>query len=51
MMAQGNDTYSDDMARLKFFPLAAAAYSDTPQHCIKNKFGNATVSVVMYNFL
>ncbi|KAL6738320.1 hypothetical protein Aduo_011881 [Ancylostoma duodenale] len=43
LLAKGYDEYTDDMARLKFFPLAAAAYSSTPQHCIMNKFANASL--------
>ncbi|KAK6746648.1 hypothetical protein RB195_000116 [Necator americanus] len=35
--------YTDDIGRGKFFPLAAAAYSATPQDCISNKFRNASL--------
>ncbi|EPB66209.1 triacylglycerol lipase [Ancylostoma ceylanicum] len=42
--AQGCDEYTDDMARMKFFPLASAAYSSFPQRCIENKYGNATLA-------
>ncbi|EPB66216.1 hypothetical protein ANCCEY_14695, partial [Ancylostoma ceylanicum] len=42
--AQGCDEYTDDIARMKFFPLASAAYSSSPQRCIENKFGNATLA-------
>ncbi|KAI6180242.1 Lipase domain containing protein [Aphelenchoides besseyi] len=34
---------SDSVAREKFFPLAAAAYSDEPEDCIAAKFKNATL--------
>ncbi|RCN26425.1 hypothetical protein ANCCAN_27848 [Ancylostoma caninum] len=44
--AQGFGGYSDDIARHKFFPLAAAAYSASPQHCIKNKYRNASTELV-----
>ncbi|KAL6738110.1 hypothetical protein Aduo_011693 [Ancylostoma duodenale] len=37
--------YSDDVARQKFFPLAAAAYSSSPQECISNKYKNASIAV------
>ena len=37
-------TYSDDVARNKMLPLAAAAYSNNPQLCLTNKFTNAVVS-------
>ncbi|CAI5449254.1 unnamed protein product [Caenorhabditis angaria] len=33
--------FSDDVARNKLFPLAAAAYSSTPQTCMTKKFTNA----------
>ncbi|RCN40802.1 triacylglycerol lipase [Ancylostoma caninum] len=41
---RGYDGYSDYMARLKFFPLASAAYSSSPQHCIDNNYGNASLA-------
>ncbi|KAL6738113.1 hypothetical protein Aduo_011696 [Ancylostoma duodenale] len=41
---RGYDEYSDDMARLKFFPLASAAYSSSPQNCIDNNYGNASLA-------
>ena len=37
-------TYSDDVARNKMLPLAAAAYSNNPQLCLTSKFTNAVVS-------
>ncbi|EYC35000.1 hypothetical protein Y032_1199g3748 [Ancylostoma ceylanicum] len=43
LKARSYDEYTDDMARLKFFPLAAAAYCSTPQRCIMHKFGNASL--------
>lgn len=36
-------TYSDDVARNKMLPLAAAAYSNNPQLCLTNKFTNAVL--------
>ncbi|PAV60757.1 hypothetical protein WR25_25424 [Diploscapter pachys] len=36
-------TYSDDVARNKMLPLAAAAYSSNPQLCLTNKFTNAVL--------
>ncbi|CAD5208090.1 unnamed protein product [Bursaphelenchus xylophilus] len=35
--------YDELLSRSKFFPLAAAAYSDNPEKCVENKFNNATV--------
>ncbi|CAD5205628.1 unnamed protein product [Bursaphelenchus okinawaensis] len=35
--------YNEFLSRSKFFPLAAAAYSDQPEQCIKNKLSNATL--------
>ncbi|RCN28589.1 hypothetical protein ANCCAN_25667 [Ancylostoma caninum] len=43
---RGYDGYSDYMARRKFFPLASAAYSSSPQHCIDNNYSNASVSAL-----
>ncbi|EPB65898.1 triacylglycerol lipase, partial [Ancylostoma ceylanicum] len=37
--------YIDHVARQKFFPLAAAAYSSSSQECITNKYKNATIAV------
>ncbi|KHJ86395.1 hypothetical protein OESDEN_13859 [Oesophagostomum dentatum] len=34
--------YSDEFARNFMFPLSAAAYSDDPEHCLANRFANAT---------
>ncbi|EPB65350.1 triacylglycerol lipase [Ancylostoma ceylanicum] len=48
LKARSYDEYTDDMARLKFFPLAAAAYCSTPQRCIMHKFGNASVTLETY---
>lgn len=44
--APQHDDYSDSLAREKFFPLAAAAYSPSPQDCIGNKYKNASVGAV-----
>ncbi|EPB66214.1 hypothetical protein ANCCEY_14693 [Ancylostoma ceylanicum] len=41
--ARGYGEYSDSIARYKFFPLAAAAYSSSPQHCLENKYHNASL--------
>ncbi|KAI6198623.1 Triacylglycerol lipase [Aphelenchoides besseyi] len=35
--------YTDDFARRKMFPLAAATYADNPQDCLTRKFQNASV--------
>ncbi|PIO74992.1 triacylglycerol lipase [Teladorsagia circumcincta] len=37
-------TYSDELARSKMLPLAAAAYSNWPQMCLENRFTNAVLS-------
>ncbi|PIO74995.1 triacylglycerol lipase [Teladorsagia circumcincta] len=42
LVTQGN--YSDEFARTKMLPLAAAAYSGQPQECLANRFNNATVT-------
>ncbi|VDO12776.1 unnamed protein product [Haemonchus placei] len=42
-------TYSDMFARTKMLPLAAAAYSNSPELCLANRFTNATVSGVVVN--
>jgi len=36
--------YTDAFARSLIFPLSAAAYSDDPSLCLKNRFKNATLS-------
>ncbi|KAK6746668.1 hypothetical protein RB195_000129 [Necator americanus] len=36
-------TYSDDVARNKMLPLSSAAYSNSPQNCLTNKFTNAVL--------
>ncbi|VDO25273.1 unnamed protein product [Haemonchus placei] len=36
-------TYSDMFARTKMLPLAAAAYSNSPELCLANRFTNATL--------
>ncbi|KAK6015851.1 triacylglycerol lipase, partial [Ostertagia ostertagi] len=38
-------SYSDEFARTKMLPLAAAAYSGQPQECLENRFTNATLSL------
>nr|CDJ80353.1 Lipase domain containing protein [Haemonchus contortus] len=35
--------YSDELARTKMLPLAAAAYSNWPQECLKNRFEDASL--------
>ncbi|XGW25350.1 hypothetical protein V3C99_006630 [Haemonchus contortus] len=35
--------YSDELARTKMLPLAAAAYSNWPQECLKNRFQDASL--------
>ncbi|CAD5223321.1 unnamed protein product [Bursaphelenchus okinawaensis] len=40
--------YSDEFARHKMFPLAAAAYSDNPQQCLDNNFNKAKVLGMVY---
>ncbi|VDO84080.1 unnamed protein product [Heligmosomoides polygyrus] len=39
-----HDQYTDDLARNKFLPLAAAAYSQNPQDCLDSKFEDAVMS-------
>jgi len=34
---------SDGLVRYKIFPLAAAAYSDKPEDCLRNRFKNAVI--------
>ncbi|CAD5218413.1 unnamed protein product [Bursaphelenchus okinawaensis] len=35
--------FKDEYIRTKVFPIAAAAYSETPEDCVKNTFPNGTV--------
>lgn len=39
-----NVKYDDALARDRFLPLAAAAYSDRPEDCLRRRLGNITVS-------
>lgn len=40
LVAFVNAGYDDKLSRTKFFPLAAGAYNDNPELCIKKTFGD-----------
>ncbi|KAI6186242.1 Lipase domain containing protein [Aphelenchoides besseyi] len=44
-----NAGYVDSVSRSLFFPIAAAAYSDQPELCMKNKLGSKFELVNYYN--